>query len=102
MVVRHTRMQIDVRGRENMAPGVTYLVMSNHQSHYDIPVLFHALGANLRMIAKTELFRLPIFGQAIREAGFIEIDRSNRERAIQSLEVAKRRIAEGVNVWIAP
>jgi 1-acyl-sn-glycerol-3-phosphate acyltransferase len=101
-VVAHTRMKIEVHGRENVARDTTYLVMSNHQSHYDIPVLFYVLGANLRMIAKTELFRLPIFGKAIREAGFIEIDRSNRERAMQSLEVAKRRIAEGVNVWIAP
>jgi 1-acyl-sn-glycerol-3-phosphate acyltransferase len=101
-VVEHTGMSLDVRGRENVAPGQTYLVMSNHQSHYDIPVLYYVLGANMRMVAKIELFRVPIFGPAIREAGFIAIDRSNREKAIASLAEAKRTLASGTNVWIAP
>ena len=101
-VVLHTRMDITVRGRENMHPHATYLVMSNHQSHYDVPVLFYVLGANLRMITKVELFKIPIFGEAIRQAGFIAIDRSNRARAIESLRVAKETLAEGVHVWIAP
>src|SRR5579884_1433873 len=49
-VVENARMQVEVVGREHMRPGETYLVMSNHQSLYDVPVLFHVLGANLRMI----------------------------------------------------
>jgi 1-acyl-sn-glycerol-3-phosphate acyltransferase len=101
-VVAHAKMQIEVTGKEHVTHGRTFLVMSNHQSHYDIPVLFYVLGPNIRMVAKTELFKVPIFGPAIREAGFIEIDRSNRNRAIASLGVAKGRIAEGVHVWIAP
>jgi 1-acyl-sn-glycerol-3-phosphate acyltransferase len=101
-VVRHARMDIHVRGKEHMQRGTTYVVMSNHQSHYDVPVLFHVLGANLRMISKVELFRIPIFGEAIRQAGFIEIDRSNRARAVESLRVAKAKLASGVHVWIAP
>jgi 1-acyl-sn-glycerol-3-phosphate acyltransferase len=101
-VVQHTRMDITVRGKEHMKSGSTYLVMSNHQSHYDVPVLFYVLGANLRMITKVELFRIPIFGEAIRQAGFIAIDRSNRARAVESLRVAKEKLAAGVHVWIAP
>jgi 1-acyl-sn-glycerol-3-phosphate acyltransferase len=101
-VVAHAGMQIEVSGRENVTPGRTFLVMSNHQSHYDVPVLFYVLGPNIRMIAKTELYKVPIFGPAIREAGFIEIDRSNRARAIASLQVARGKIGQGVHVWIAP
>jgi 1-acyl-sn-glycerol-3-phosphate acyltransferase len=101
-VVHHARMDVAVSGREHMAPGATYLVMSNHQSHYDVPVLFYVLGANLRMITKVELFRIPIFGEAIRQAGFIAIDRSNRTRAIESLRIAKEKLSSGVHVWIAP
>jgi 1-acyl-sn-glycerol-3-phosphate acyltransferase len=101
-LVEGSDLSLDVRGRENVAPHKAYLVMSNHQSHYDIPVLFYVLGANLRMIAKLELFSLPIFGPAIREAGFIAIDRSNRNRAVESLAVAKDSLAKGTNVWIAP
>ncbi len=101
-VVKHTRMQVTVTGRENLAPGSTYLVMSNHQSHYDIPVLFYVIGPNIRMITKVELFAIPVFGEAIRQAGFIAIDRSNRTRAVESLKVAKDKLASGVHVWIAP
>lgn len=105
-IVDHLRMAIEVDGRENFSPRATYLVMSNHQSHYDVPVLFHVLGPphgpSLRMIAKIELFRFPFFGRAMLEAGFIAIDRASRESAIESLGVAKKRMREGVNVWIAP
>ena len=101
-IVQNAKIDIEVIGREQMAPGQTYLVMSNHQSLYDIPVLFHVIGRNLRMVTKTELFKIPIFGKAMAEAGFIEIDRSNRQRAIESLAVAKRKLNEGVHVWIAP
>jgi 1-acyl-sn-glycerol-3-phosphate acyltransferase len=101
-VVEHTGMSLDVRGREHAGHAKTYLVMSNHQSHYDIPVLYYVLGGNMRMVAKIELFRFPLFGPAIRAAGFIAVDRSNRDKAIASLAEAKRTLATGTNVWIAP
>jgi 1-acyl-sn-glycerol-3-phosphate acyltransferase len=101
-VIEHAGVSLDVRGREHAAQGQTYVVMSNHQSHYDIPVLYYVLGGNMRMVAKIELFRVPIFGPAMRGAGFIAIDRSNREKAVASLAAAKRMLATGTNVWIAP
>jgi 1-acyl-sn-glycerol-3-phosphate acyltransferase len=101
-VVKDTRMRLTVRGEEHYDRSRTYLVMSNHQSHYDVPVLFHVLGPNLRMVAKTELFRIPIFGPAIRAAGFIELDRSDRASALANLDTARRALADGTNVWIAP
>ncbi|HEY2512277.1 MAG TPA: lysophospholipid acyltransferase family protein [Polyangiaceae bacterium] len=102
-IARHCAYELEVIGRQNLGDhSEAFLVMSNHQSLYDVPVLFHVLGANLRMITKTELFKVPIFGPAMAAAGFIEIDRSNRERAMASLEEARRKIAGGLNVWIAP
>jgi 1-acyl-sn-glycerol-3-phosphate acyltransferase len=85
-----------------MRPGETYLVMSNHQSLYDIPVLFQVVGPNIRMITKQELFEVPIFGKALAAGGFIAIDRSNRHAAIRSLERARALLASGTHVWIAP
>jgi 1-acyl-sn-glycerol-3-phosphate acyltransferase len=105
-IAKNSAYDLEVVGREHLGGDgharETFLVMSNHQSLYDIPVLFHVLGANLRMITKAELFKVPIFGPAIKHAGFISIDRSNRERAIESLDLAKRKISGGLNVWIAP
>jgi 1-acyl-sn-glycerol-3-phosphate acyltransferase len=54
------------------------------------------------MVAKKELFRVPIFGGAMLAAGFVMIDRDKRERAIQSLRASERLLAEGTRVWIAP
>jgi 1-acyl-sn-glycerol-3-phosphate acyltransferase len=103
-VVEHLDMNIEVTGREHFDPHASYLVMSNHQSHYDVPVLFHVLAAkrSLRMIAKVELFDVPVFGRAMREAGFISIDRGSRKNAMASLRRAKETMQSGVNVWIAP
>lgn len=101
-VVENAGIHLDVRGLENFDPSSRFVIMSNHQSFYDVPVLFAVLGGNLRMVAKKELFAVPIFSRAMREAGFIEVDRSNRQRALDSMKVARETLAKGVNVWIAP
>lgn len=104
-VVANTGMAITVRGREHLPPAgdpVGCIIMSNHQSHYDVAVIYHVLGSAIRMVAKRELFELPIFGRAIREAGFVSIDRGNTKSAIASLEGVKEQLASGIPVWIAP
>jgi len=101
-IVRNAHIDIHVEGRENLRPGETYLVMSNHQSLYDIPVLFQVVGPNVRMIAKKELFHVPVFGKALAAGGFIAIDRRDRRAAIRSLEIARDLLASGTHVWIAP
>jgi 1-acyl-sn-glycerol-3-phosphate acyltransferase len=76
--------------------------MSNHQSHYDIPGLYQALHVPLRMVAKKELFRIPFMAGAMRAAGFVELDRRNRESAIRTLQLAHERLREAMSIWIAP
>lgn len=101
-ILGNLEIDLSVHGKENVARGQTYVVMSNHQSHYDVPVLFSVLGGNMRMVAKQELFALPVFGRALRESGFISVDRKNRERAVASLAAAKKQLAGGTHIWIAP
>ena len=101
-IVVNADIHLEVHGREHMAPSETYLVMSNHRSLYDIPVLFEVIGSNIRMITKRELFQVPIFGKALEAGGFISIDRRNRHAAIRSLEQARALLASGTHVWIAP
>ena len=101
-VVENAGIDLHVLGREHLEPGETYLVMSNHQSLYDIPVLFRTIGASIRMIAKRELFHVPVFGGALEAAGFIAIDRRDRNAAIRSLDKARALLAGGTHVWIAP
>jgi len=101
-VIENARLTVTVSGREHLDRGETYLVMSNHQSLYDIPVLFYVVGPNIRMVTKKELFRVPVFGGALAAAGFISIDRSDRDAAIRSLDAARALLAGGTHVWIAP
>jgi 1-acyl-sn-glycerol-3-phosphate acyltransferase len=99
-----TRAAVDlqVEGLENL-PSYACLFMSNHQSHYDIPILYTALPRSLRMVAKAELFKVPIWGRAMRDAGFVSVDRSgDRQQAEKAMRLVKEALKNGFNVWIAP
>lgn len=95
-------IDIAVEGRDRLDRDATYLFMSNHMSTFDIFALFVATEHPLRMVAKRVLFFIPIFGWSLWMCGFIPIDRSDRERAIASLEKAARRIREGISVLVFP
>jgi 1-acyl-sn-glycerol-3-phosphate acyltransferase len=102
-IVRYARVDLDVVGLEHAPPDEAFVVMSNHQSLYDIPCLFQALRPRrLRMVAKTELFRVPIWAGAMRAAGFVEVNRENRIAAMRSLDRAREAIKNGTSIWIAP
>jgi len=92
---------LEVHGTENIPDGAMVL-MSNHRSYYDIPTVFCSVPGRVRMVAKKELFRVPVFGPAMLAAGFVKIDRENRHAAIASLDESKRLLASGTRVWIAP
>ncbi len=102
-LMREAAIDLDVQGLDRIRDAdETFVLMSNHQSHFDIPVLYATFPRCMRMVAKTELYKIPVFGRAIRGAEMIEVDRSNRERSRQSIALAKDRLRSGVNVWIAP
>lgn len=102
-LVRLARITIETKGREHLVAGESFVVMSNHQSHFDIPVVFQALAIPIRMVAKQELFRIPVMGSAMRYSGFVEVDRSRRAKAVRSLSAARERLQrDQTSVWIAP
>ena len=97
-----SRIKVSVKGLSNIDGSKSYVYMPNHQSNFDIPVLLGTLKVQFRWLAKAELFKIPIFGQAMRKAGYISIDRNNRESAFESLKVAANKIKSGVSVLIFP
>ncbi|MGZ3421011.1 MAG: lysophospholipid acyltransferase family protein [Polyangiales bacterium] len=102
-LVREAAIELEIQGQEHLpTTDETFVVMSNHQSDFDIPVLYQAFPRCMRMLAKTELYRIPVFGRAVRAAEFIEVDRKNRQRALQSIELAKERLKSGIHIWVAP
>jgi 1-acyl-sn-glycerol-3-phosphate acyltransferase len=80
-----------------------YVIMSNHLSLYDIPLIFATFpGASVRMIAKKELYRIPVFGWGIKAGECISIDRKNPRQALRDLASAKQKMLSGIKIWIAP
>jgi 1-acyl-sn-glycerol-3-phosphate acyltransferase len=101
-LLAQAQIELRVVGLHEAPPDEAFVVMSNHQSLYDIPVMFQALRRRVRMVAKKELFKIPGWAQAMRMAGFVELDRSDRDSAIESLSHAEAALREGTNIWIAP
>jgi 1-acyl-sn-glycerol-3-phosphate acyltransferase len=95
-------IRVTVTGAERLDPRQAFIFMANHQSNFDIPVLLAHLPVPFRWLAKAELFRIPVFGRAMRGAGYISIDRANRHAAIQSLARAVQTIRQGVSMMIFP
>ena len=85
-----------------LEPGKPYIIMSNHQSYYDIPLLFKAFPGSMRMMAKQELFRIPIWGQGLLTGEFVSIDRFNRKQAVKDLQKARQIMESGITLWISP
>jgi 1-acyl-sn-glycerol-3-phosphate acyltransferase len=102
-VVELLAIELTVEGQDRVPPGRAYVYMSNHQSHLDIPMLYATLPSpTIRMLGKKELFEIPVWGQGLRAAEFIEVDRSNHARAVKSIEQAARLVRDGVSIYLAP
>jgi len=81
-----------------------WVVMANHQSALDIPLLMAALPADWRTViwAKESLFRIPVLGWAMRMLGHMPIDRRNRRSAGPMLGRTLERVREGRSVLLFP
>lgn len=97
-----TPMLVSVEGRENIDGSQSYVIVANHQSQFDILVLYGWLGLDIRWVMKQELRKVPALGIASEKIGHIFIDRSDREAAIASLQEAKQKIMNGTSVLFFP
>jgi len=93
---------VSVSGTEKLDSKKPYIFAANHQSQYDILALQGYLGVDFRWLAKKELFQVPIWGPAMRKAGYIPVDRSRGRQALKSLNEAAQKIAAGTSVIIFP
>jgi len=93
-----TPMCVSVTGRDRIEKGRSYVVVSNHQSHYDIFVLHGWLLIDIIWVMKQELRKVPLFGMVCAGTEQIFIDGSNREAALRSLDNARKRLTGGTSV----
>ncbi|MEK6283676.1 MAG: lysophospholipid acyltransferase family protein [Acidobacteriota bacterium] len=93
--LRLSGVTVQVKGAEHLDPKQTYVFVSNHRSYLDTATLFHYTGRRIGMLAKKELLKVPILGYGMGFVNIMAIDRSNRERALQTTEAATARIRSG-------
>ena len=87
-------VSVDVEGAERLDPKGSYVLVSNHQSAIDPPLHLAYLPVSVRFLTKKELFRIPIFGQAMRAVGMVEIDRSAHGVAHRSINRQVARVMD--------
>lgn len=95
-----TGVRVHIKGRETIKEGMQYVIISNHQSQYDILALVTSLKIQFRWVIKKELLYVPLFGWALYAAKNVFIDRSNREKAIASINKAVNRLPQGVSLLV--
>jgi len=94
-------VRVVVHNPERMAGGEPHVYMSNHLSWFDIPTLAGVLP-RYKFVAKAELFKVPVFGPAIRAIGMVPIERQNRKAAFGAYDVAAKKIQAGNSVVVFP
>jgi len=93
-----TPMLVTVEGLENVDPDRSYVVVSNHQSQYDIFLVYGWLKLDLKWVMKAELRKVPGVGIGCEKAGHIFVDRSNPEQARKAVSDALERVGDGVGI----
>ena len=107
LILKTTGVGVTVDGLDRIEPGKTYIFVSNHQSIYDIPVIFASMPYQLRIIAKASLARFPVLGWHLKRGGHLFVDRKNpdrsgilkRWRALVSEGLSLIIFAEGTRSW---
>jgi 1-acyl-sn-glycerol-3-phosphate acyltransferase len=89
-IIKACGIEVEVRGLENIDPSRSYVLLCNHLSNFDIWCTIGAVPLRIHFVAKKELLKIPIFGQALAVSDHIVIDRSRPEEAV---EIINRRAA---------
>ena len=97
-----TLCPVRIKGRENLQKGKSCIFISNHQSAYDIFLIYGYIGTPIKWMMKIGLAKIPFVGLACRMAGFIFVDNSSARAAQKSVQEARKRLKYGRSLVIFP
>jgi 1-acyl-sn-glycerol-3-phosphate acyltransferase len=95
-------IRVVASGEENLPETGGGIITFNHQSHFDIPVLMRSTRKHVRFGAKIELFKIPVFGPAMRSVGTLPIARDNRAEVMRIYKDAEARFKDNTLFLLAP
>jgi 1-acyl-sn-glycerol-3-phosphate acyltransferase len=94
-------IRYDIRGRNHIEKGQSYIYVSNHTSYLDIPGMCLTVPTQVRPLAKKELGQIPVFGWIVKPACII-VDRSSSESRIKSMTHLKEVLKRGISILVYP
>jgi 1-acyl-sn-glycerol-3-phosphate acyltransferase len=98
--LRLSGVKVDVKGLELLDPKQPYVFIANHWSYFDGAPLFACTGRRMGLVGKKELLKAPILGYGMGFVNVIAIDRSNRERAVETIRIATERLRSGISFGV--
>ncbi len=102
VLVRGSLLSVKVEGREKMDPKQSYIIVANHQSCYDIFVMFGFIGRTIRFMMKASLRNIFVLGRAAYVGGHIFVDTSRNSKVQATYQKAIRNITDGVSLVVYP
>ena len=100
LILWTTGVRVRVEGLERLDPARSYVFAANHQSIYDIPIVFASLPFQLRIIAKASLGRIPFMGWHLQRTGHVLVDRS--KAGAGTVKKMARLVAKGHSLIVFP
>jgi 1-acyl-sn-glycerol-3-phosphate acyltransferase len=98
--VRLAGARVHTSGLEKIDPARTYIFMSNHVSNLDPPIMLPLIPRRTSVMAKKELFSLPLLGKTMRLGSLVPVDRKNRDAGITAVRAAAQVLRDGINMTI--
>lgn len=98
--VRLTGVRVKTIGLDRLDSGRSYIFMSNHVSNIDPPLLIPIIPGRTSVMVKQELFKIPLFGRAMRMASLVPVNRGNRDAGIAAVRDAEEVVKQGLHMTI--
>ena len=95
-------LRIQVKGLKRLDPRAAYIFMPNHASFLDILLAFAYIPHNFRIVAKEEIFSIPVMGWALKRSRQVPMDRTNPRKGLAGLRQASALLKKGVSIVVFP
>jgi 1-acyl-sn-glycerol-3-phosphate acyltransferase len=102
LILVTTGVEVELSGLDRLDRDRAYVFVANHQSIYDIPIIFWSLPYQIRIIAKASLGAFPFIGWHLRHTGHMLVDRKQPARALHVFARASKLMKEGLCLIVFP
>ncbi len=101
-LTRLAGVRVEVKGAGHVDPSQSYVLVANHQSAFDIPVIYGYSGLDLRWVMKAEIKWIPFVAAGCRAIGHVFVERGNTQQSTDAINRAVARLESGTGVLFFP